>query len=109
VERAPIKCPCGCERDLWPELERLLASIESAERRTSTAEVNARSAEVVSTFDAEDCINALALANAAGIAQHPTKYHMLLTALMIPPAHALIAARIRQLLGQPAAAAGGAR
>lgn len=106
MERAPIKCPCGCERDLRPELERLLANIESAERRTSTADMNARSAEVVSKFDAEDCINTLALANAAGIAQHPTKYHLLLTALVLPPVHALIAARIRQILGQPAAAEG---
>ena len=106
MERAPIKCNCGCGRDLRPKLEHLLAAIEAGERRVATDEMNQMSAEAVSGFDAADCITTLELAAAAGNAQHPTKYHLLLTALVMPAVHAVIAARIRQIHGQPAPAEG---
>lgn len=106
MERAPIKCSCGCGEDLRAHLEAALRGIEANERRMPTDKLNNASAEMVAEFTAEDCLRTILLLEQTANGPQFTRYHTLLTALAAPPVHALIAARIRQILGQPAAAEG---
>ena len=110
MQPAKTTCRCGCGKDLREELERHLEGIEDAERSCPTTVMNQKAAELLQGFDAHDCLKLLFLANEMGRSVKPSKYHLLLLGFMIPTAHAAIAARMRQILRETAAAAvGGAR